>query len=55
MADTRIKIYEIITGNAATIVSTLMGYERTHRAHTVEIHGFDYDGTNYHVLVSYIG
>lgn len=47
------KVYEIISGNSATIKSTLESYEQTKSSHTLAVLGFDFDGTNYHVLVTY--
>lgn len=47
------KVYEVVSGNSATIKSTLESYEQSKSSHTLKVLGFDYDRTNYHVLVSY--
>ncbi len=45
--------YEVISGNSANVKSTLESYEQTKSSHTLKVLGFDFDGTNYHVLVRY--
>jgi hypothetical protein len=46
--------YEVITGDAATVKSTLEDYESSKSSHTLKVLGFTVDGTGtYHVLVRY--
>jgi hypothetical protein len=53
MATTHTTTYEVITGDAATIKSTLESYEQTKHSHTLKVLGFAVDGSGYHVLVKY--